>query len=110
MPKAQRERRERTDNYHLILQWCHTPEQRQSLKLSELVKLGRQQPDPTLRREDTAGDALWNLAQRFEAEHKPDAARETLHYLVDTYPSNRHVGEAKESLKRLGAATAVDGG
>lgn len=28
MPKAKRERRERTDNYHLIKQWCHTPEQR----------------------------------------------------------------------------------
>lgn len=28
MPKAKRERRERTDNYHLIQQWCHTPEQR----------------------------------------------------------------------------------
>ncbi len=28
MPKAQRERRERTDNYHLILEWCRTPEQR----------------------------------------------------------------------------------
>ena len=28
MPKALRERRERTDNYHLILQWCRTPEQR----------------------------------------------------------------------------------
>jgi putative transposase len=28
MPKAKRERRERTDNYALILQWCRTPEQR----------------------------------------------------------------------------------
>ena len=28
MPKAKRERRERTDNYHLLLQWCRTPEQR----------------------------------------------------------------------------------
>ncbi len=28
MPKAQRERRECTDNYHLILQWCRNPEQR----------------------------------------------------------------------------------
>ena len=27
MPKAKRERRERTDNYHLIQQWCRTPEQ-----------------------------------------------------------------------------------
>ena len=28
MSKAQRERRKRTDNYHLILQWCRTPAQR----------------------------------------------------------------------------------
>ncbi len=28
MPKAKRERKERTDNYHLIQQWCRTPEQR----------------------------------------------------------------------------------
>lgn len=28
MPKAKRERRERTDTYHLIKQWCKTPEQR----------------------------------------------------------------------------------
>jgi hypothetical protein len=67
-------------------------------------------PDPTLRREDTAGDALWNLAQRFEAEHDVKAARETLQYLVDTYPGNRHVGEAKEALKRLGGGATTDGG
>ena len=28
MPKAKRERRERTDNYHRLLEWCRTPEQR----------------------------------------------------------------------------------
>jgi putative transposase len=28
MPRAQRERRERTDNYHMLIQWCRTPEQR----------------------------------------------------------------------------------
>ncbi|HEV2580962.1 MAG TPA: helix-turn-helix domain-containing protein, partial [Ktedonobacteraceae bacterium] len=28
MPKAQRARRERTDNYHLLREWCRTPEQR----------------------------------------------------------------------------------
>src|SRR5260370_20139484 len=28
MPKARLERRERTDNYHLLQQWCRTPEQR----------------------------------------------------------------------------------
>jgi hypothetical protein len=63
-------------------------------------------PDPTLRREDTAGDALWNLAQRFEAEHNVQSARETLRYLVETYPSNRHVAEAKEKLKALGGGDA----
>lgn len=26
IPKAKRERRERTDNYHLIQQWCRTPD------------------------------------------------------------------------------------
>jgi len=28
MPQAKRERRERIDNYHLLLEWCRTPEQR----------------------------------------------------------------------------------
>jgi putative transposase len=28
MPQAKRERRERTDNYHLLQRWCRTPEQR----------------------------------------------------------------------------------
>jgi putative transposase len=28
MPKAQRGRRKRTDNYHLLREWCRTPEQR----------------------------------------------------------------------------------
>lgn len=28
MPQAKRERRERKDNYHLLQQWCRTPEQR----------------------------------------------------------------------------------
>jgi len=59
-------------------------------------------PDPTLRREDTAGDALWALAQKFEGEHDTASARETLQYLVDTYPTNRHVGDAKEELAKLG--------
>ena len=61
-------------------------------------------PDPTLRREDSAGDALWDLAQRFEAAHKIGAARDTLTFLVETYPSNRHAADAKDVLQRLGDA------
>lgn len=78
-----------------------------SIALSSLapVQCGHD-PDPTLRREDTAGDALWNLAERFEREKNIPAARETLQYLVETYPSNRHVADAKEKLKTLGGADA----
>ena len=65
------------------------------------------EPDPNLRREDTAGDALWNIAQKFKTEHNDAAAKETLEYLVSTYPSNRHVGEAKEELAKLGGAPAA---
>lgn len=40
MPKAKRERRERTDHYHLIQQWCHTPEQRLYEGIRPLVLFG----------------------------------------------------------------------
>ena len=59
-------------------------------------------PDPALRLEDTAGDALWTLAQQFRARHEDAAARETLEYLVERYPSNRHAPEAKDELHRQG--------
>ena len=58
-------------------------------------------PDPSLRREDTAGDALWDLAQDFKAKGNHDAARETLQKLVDKYPSNRHVFAAREELASM---------
>jgi hypothetical protein len=60
-------------------------------------------PDPSLRREDSAGDALWDLAQEFKAKGNTDAARETLQKLVDKYPSNRHAPAAREELGASGA-------
>jgi hypothetical protein len=63
-----------------------------------------------LRTEDTAGDALWDLAAKFRAEHDDAAAKETLQYLVAQYPSSRHAGAAKELLARLGDVAAADGG
>jgi len=54
--------------------------------------------DPSLRHEDDAGDALWNLAMDFRQKGNEDAAKQTLRYLVDHYPSNRHVPEAKAEL------------
>lgn len=55
-------------------------------------------PDPELRREDTAGDALWDLAQELKKKGKDDAAKEALRFLVERYPSNRHVPAARAEL------------
>ena len=55
-------------------------------------------PDPAMRQEATAGDALWDLARDFRAKGNETAAKDTLRYLVEHYPSNRHVPEAKSEL------------
>jgi hypothetical protein len=55
-------------------------------------------PDPNMRREDTAGDALWDLAEDFKAKGNDEARKQTLRFLVDKYPSNRHVPAAREEL------------
>lgn len=55
-------------------------------------------PDPSVRTEDTAGDALWNLAKDFEARGDHAAARHTLETLVTRYPSSRHTAAAKDLL------------
>ncbi len=66
-------------------------------------------PDPNVRREDTAGDALWALAQDFRTRHDDAAAKDTLKFLIEKYPSSRHTPAAKEELAALSAA-AGDGG
>lgn len=63
-------------------------------------------PDPDLRREDGPDDALWGLAQSFEAKGDAAAARETLRYLLEKYPSSRHAAEARSQL----GASAVSSG
>lgn len=55
-------------------------------------------PDPSVRTEDTAGDALWDLAKDFDARGDHAAARHTLETLVTRYPSSRHTAAAKEML------------
>jgi hypothetical protein len=61
--------------------------------------------EPAVRPEDSAGDALYALAQDFHAKGNEPAAKETLRYLVDHYPSNRHVPAARAELSE-GAAPA----
>ena len=48
--------------------------------------------------EDSGGDALYALAQDFRAKGNEEAARATLRYLVEHYPSNRHAPAARAEL------------
>src|SRR5690349_16576963 len=63
-------------------------------------------PDPSARREDTAGDALWALAEDFRAHHEEAAARATLTFLVEHYPSSRHAPAARADLAASAPSTA----
>jgi len=65
-------------------------------------------PDPDLRREDTAGDALWALSENFRTQHNGEAQRATLAFLVEKYPSSRYAPAAKEELSHLGPAVRAE--
>jgi hypothetical protein len=52
--------------------------------------------DPERAREDTTGEALWQLCGRFAAAGDDAAARKTLDYLIERYPSSREAKRAKE--------------
>jgi hypothetical protein len=58
-------------------------------------------PDAELREDETPGDALWALAQRFKAGGDTAGERRTLEYLVERYPASRWIGPAKEELASL---------
>ncbi len=59
--------------------------------------------DAALREDETPGDALWDLSQRFAAAHDPAGQRRTLEYLVERYPSSRWIPQAREVLAGGGA-------
>ncbi|MBK8169886.1 MAG: hypothetical protein IPK60_06035 [Sandaracinaceae bacterium] len=56
-------------------------------------------PDTTLETEDSAPEALWNLAERFRADGNVDARRVTLQELRDRYPSSRFAQRARQELE-----------
>ncbi len=50
--------------------------------------------------DDAPGDGLWDLAQKFRSSHDDAAARRTLEFLVERYPSSRYAPAAREELGR----------
>jgi len=65
--------------------------------------------DPELQLDETPGDALWKLAQRFEAAQDVGGERRTLAYLVEQYPASRWAPAAREKLAQLGGGDAGSG-
>ncbi len=61
-------------------------------------------PDPNKRREDTPGEALYDLAKEFRAAGDKDAEVRTLKYLVTQYPRSRHAVQAHQDLQAMGVA------
>jgi Tfp pilus assembly protein PilF len=62
--------------------------------------------ESNVRHEESPGDALYNLAMDFRAKGNEQAARDTLRYLVEHYPSNRHAPAARAELGEPSAAPA----
>jgi hypothetical protein len=52
--------------------------------------------DPERARDETPGEALWLLCGRFAAKGDDAAARATLDYLIERYPSSREAERAKD--------------
>lgn len=56
--------------------------------------------DPGLRQEETAGDALWALAQRFADAGDRAAEKRTYQFIVEKYPSSRYAPAAQDELAK----------
>jgi outer membrane protein assembly factor BamD (BamD/ComL family) len=58
------------------------------------------EPEHSLRREETPGEALYGLAQQFKAKGNEQAWRQTLEYLVARYPNSRFAEMARQDLNK----------
>jgi hypothetical protein len=58
--------------------------------------------DPSMAREETAGDGLWSLAEDFRAKGNEKGYVDTLRFLVTRYPSSRRAPAAREELEKRG--------
>lgn len=80
------------------------------LVIAALVALAPMQcrgsDDGSLRRYESPGDALYDLAQEFRAKGDDKAYRETLRFIVARYPSSRRATTAQLELESLGEGSA----
>lgn len=53
---------------------------------------------PSLAREESPGDALWQLAERFGSQGDETARRATLTFLIERYPTSRQAERARIAL------------
>lgn len=60
------------------------------------------EPDPDVRREETPGEALYDLASQFKKDGDKDAYVSTLQYLIKKYPRSRHAVQAHQELEAMG--------
>ena len=58
------------------------------------------EPDPALRRYETADEALYELSERFKQRGDRDAWQATLEYLVERYPNSRFAARARQELSK----------
>lgn len=70
------------------------------LALAPLQCPSRRPPD--LAREETPGEALWALSERFAAAGDVASQRETLRFLLERYPSSRFAQRARDALGDAG--------
>ena len=64
--------------------------------------------DPARAREETAGEGLWALCGRFSSKGDDKAAKATLDYLIERYPSSRMAARAKEEREAAHPCAEVE--
>jgi TolA-binding protein len=66
------------------------------------------EPDPSNAMEETPGEALYELAEKFRKNGDSDAWRDTLLHLIERYPGSRFAVAAKQDLADAGIETPAE--
>ena len=66
--------------------------------------------DPNRRREEEPGEALYTLAEQFEAKGDRRAQKETLRIWIKSYPTTRFAGQARVDIEAMESGDESAGG